>query len=402
MHLSGPQERAIKGANGEAFQLAMEILVKVGEAFGAGSLVPITSAHVLAHYSSLHDAGTQLLEKFADSGGRFHVPTTVDPASIDLQNWRDFGIPESYARRQFRLCRAYEKLGGIPCWTCTQYQSCNIPRPGETLAWAESSSVVFANSLLSCRTNRMTVGLDVACAITGLTPRFGMLLDEKRTAEVGYELGFKTLTDLDYRSVGYFIGKSAGARVPAITGLPKEVTADQLKHLGAGAAAAGPISMIHYVGLTPGSKTMRNAAGPNNVETREITRTDLENIEAELNQTDEKPDLVCLGVPHLSIQELQEISILVSRKKLRRDVQMWLYTSLETYTLAEFSGIKTAIERTGARLTHSTDAEISPLGRLGFRTVMTNSSKLAEILPAEGEVKIRYLPLRGIVSEVMN
>ena len=103
MHLDSGQEKLLRGEGGEGKQFAMEIVTKVGDAVGADSLVPIKSAHVLAHFSSLHEAGVDVLERFADSGGKFAVPTSVDPASIDLQNWRSFGIPEDYARQQFRL-----------------------------------------------------------------------------------------------------------------------------------------------------------------------------------------------------------------------------------------------------------------------------------------------------------
>ncbi|HEY6283937.1 MAG TPA: aconitase X, partial [Nitrososphaerales archaeon] len=127
MHLDASQEKMLRGEGGDAKQFAMEIVTKVGDAVGAESLVPIKSAHVLAHYSSLHDAGVDVLERFANSGGKFAVPTSVDPASIDLQNWKSFGIPEDYARQQFRLCDAYARLGGLRCWTCVQYQVCNFP-----------------------------------------------------------------------------------------------------------------------------------------------------------------------------------------------------------------------------------------------------------------------------------
>ena len=161
-----------------------------------------------------------MLERFANSGGKFAVPTSVDPASIDLENWKSFGIPEEYARQQFRLCDAYAKLGGMRCWTCVQYQVCNFPKAGETVAWAESSSVVFANSLIGCRTNKITSGLDIACAVSGLTPRFGMILMRTGPAGVAFRLAQDKISDLDYRSIGFFIGKNAGSRVPALEGLP--------------------------------------------------------------------------------------------------------------------------------------------------------------------------------------
>jgi len=400
LHLDSAQERILRGDMGEAKQFAMEIASKVGDAVGADKLVPIKSAHVLAHYSSLHDAGVEVLERFANSGGKFAVPTSVDPASVDLQQWRSFGIPEDYARQQLRLCEAYAKMGGMRCWTCVQYQICNFPKEGDTVAWAESSAVVFANSVLGSRSNKITAGMDLACAVLGLTPRFGMLLDEKRRAEVSFRLDLGGLSDLDFRSVGFFIGRHSGSRVPALLGLPATVTSDQIKHLGAGASAAGPVTMIHFPGITPGSPTVSAAAGGERVEEVEITRSDLGDIEADLNQMSEIPDLVAFGVPHLSVNELGELARMLEGRKLREGIRMYAYTSSQAYDMANRAGISESIERSGARVSHSTDAEISPLKALGFDTVLTNSAKLAEIVSSEGEIKVGYLPQKEIVERV--
>ena len=400
MHLDAAEEKMLRGELGEAKQFAMEIASKVGDAVGADGLVPIRSAHVLAHYSSLHDAGVEVLERFADSGGKFAVPTSVDPASIDLQNWRSFGISEEYARQQFRLCDAYAKMGGMRCWTCVQYQVCNFPKQGDTVAWAESSAVVFANSVLGSRSNKITAGMDIACAVLGLTPRFGMLLDENRKAGVSFTLDLKELSDLDFRSIGYFIGRNAGDRVPALGGLPGSVTSDQIKHLGAGAAAAGPVTMIHFPGITPGSRTISEAADGERVEEIEITRSCLGDIEADLNQTAEVPDLVAFGVPHLSVNELGELAKMLDGRQLKRGVKMFAYTSSQAYDMAERTGILEAIVRAGGRVSHSTDAEISPLRALGFNTVLTNSAKLAEIVSSEGEIKVGDSSQKEIIERV--
>jgi len=400
LHLDSGQEKLLRGEGGEAKQFAMEIVTKVGDAVGADYLVPIKSAHVLAHFSSLHEAGVDVLEKFADSGGRFAVPTSVDPASIDLQNWRSFGIPEEYARQQFRLCDAYAKLGGMRCWTCVQYQVCNFPKRGEVVAWAESSAVVFANSVLGCRSNKITSGLDISCAVLGLTPSFGMLKDENRAAGMAFKIGSGTPSDLDYRSIGFFVGRNAGSRVPALLGLPTKVGSDQVKHLGAAAAAAGPVTMIHLPGITPGSDSLSDAARGERVEEIEISRSDLQEIESDLNQTTETPDLVALGVPHLSAGELGELAKQLEGRKLKNGIKMYAYTSAQAFDMAERTGITSTIESAGARITHSTDAEISPLKQLGFSVVMTNSAKLAEIVSSEGEVKMRYAPQKAIIEEV--
>ncbi len=400
MYLDSAQDGLLRGEGGEAKQFAMEIVTKVGDAVGADSLVPIKSAHVLAQYSSLHDAGIDVLERFASSGGKFAVPTSVDPASIDLQNWKSFGIPEEYARQQFRLCDAYAKLGGMRCWTCVQYQVCNFPKQGETVAWAESSAVVFANSVIGCRSNKITAGMDVACAVLGLTPKFGMLNDENRVAGVAFKLAVDTMTDLDYRSLGFFIGRNAGSRVPALLGLPAAITSDETKHLGAGSAAAGPVTMIHMPGITPGTRSLSEATGGQSVEQIEVTKSALAEVESDLNQTSERPDLVAFGVPHLSTNELGQLAKVLEGRKLKAGIKMYAYTSSQAYDMAERTGITSTIEGAGARITQSTDAEISPLRRLGFNVVMTNSAKLAEIVSSEGEIRIRYASQRQIIEEV--
>jgi hypothetical protein len=242
-------------------------------------------------------------------------------------------------------------------------------------------------------------GMDVACAVLGLTPRFGMLVDENRRATISFKLDLTSLTDLDYRSVGLFLGRNSGARIPALEGLPASVTSDQIKHLGAAAAAAGPVTMIHLPGITPGSRNPSEATGGARAEEIEIERSDLAEVESDLNQTSETPDLVAFGVPHLSINELGELEKLLEGRRLRKGVKMYAYTSGQAYDMAERSGISASIERAGARIFHSTDAEISPLKKLGFSTVMTNSAKLAEILSSEMEIKIRYCSQKQIVEE---
>ena len=378
----------------------MEILAKVGDAVGAESLVPIKSAHVQADYSGLHDSGIELFERFAASDGKFSVPTSVNPASIDLDSWESFGVPAEFARKQIRLCEAYYRLGGIRCWTCVPYQVCNFPQAGEAVAWAEPNSVVFANSIIGCRTNKVMAGLDVASAILGLTPKFGMLLDEERVAQIAFVAPSGRFSDLDYRSLGYLIGKSAGSSVPALGGIPKDATSDDLKHLGAAAASAGPITMIHYVGITGGSSSLEKAAGGEKTERVDVSRSDLEAVKDELNQAEETPDLVALGAPHLSVSELGSLAKLLEGRKVQRRIKLYAYTSHQAYEMATRAGIRSDIEAAGGRLSRGTDADVSPLRAIGFRVVLTNSALLAETLTAEGTVKVRYASLRDIIGEV--
>lgn len=391
MHLTKKQEEILVGEDGDAAALAMQIVTRVGEAYGASELVPIASSHVLAHYGSLHDAGIEMHERFVRLKARFAVPTTVNPASVDLEHWRELGFHRKYAAKQNVLCRTFARMGGIPSWSCIHYQYCNVPRFGQCLAWCESSAVCFANSVIGARSNRLTAGLDLACAILGLTPKFGLLLDEARAGQVLVTADASELDDVDYQLLGHLIGKSVANKIPVIEGLPSDIGADQLKALGAAAASSGSVAMYHAVGITPEAKT-RTAAfqGAEPIEHLSLTRKDFDRARDELTTSGKAPDLVALGGPQYSMHELIQISNLLKGRKVKRGIKFWIYTTKYFDALAKSMGIKGAIEKTGAKITTSTCAEVEPIHDLGFRTVMTSSSKFANLIPAEHKVGIRF------------
>ena len=142
MYLTTEQQDILAGKYGEVKKLAMETLVKIGEINGAKRFIPVKSVHLVLHaYKSAFDAGVETAEKIAEMGGRFCVPTTIDPYGMDAENWKAARTPEHYAQQQQRLERAVNKMGVIPNWTCTPYFGFTSPRIGEHLAWSESSAV---------------------------------------------------------------------------------------------------------------------------------------------------------------------------------------------------------------------------------------------------------------------
>jgi len=170
MKLTSIEKSYLDGDLGEAVRLSTEILFKLGEAFGAERFISIKSAHILGHYGSLHHAGVDFLDKLAFEGGKCRVPTTVDPSSVDFRRCVRFKVPSEYIEQQRKLKQAVKKLGVMPSWTCTPYLSSNVPQFGENIAWAESSAVAYANSIIGARTNRTPFGIDICAAITGLVP----------------------------------------------------------------------------------------------------------------------------------------------------------------------------------------------------------------------------------------
>ncbi|UCH70443.1 MAG: aconitase X catalytic domain-containing protein [Candidatus Bathyarchaeota archaeon] len=395
MYLTKHEEQMLAGERGEAIQLAMEILTRVGDVYGAEKMIAIASAHtVMTYYRIIMDAGVEICEKFAELGARYCVPTTLDPAGMDLKQWQELKIPEDYAERQMRIVRAQEQVGGIPVWTCTPYLHGNIPMPGQDLAWSESSAVVFANSVMGARTNRLTAVVDMAAGIAGRAPKFGLHLDENRQGEILVKINVKpkTLADNDYPAIGYFVGKQVADKIPVLTGVPRNVSTDQLKNMGAAMAASGSVALYHIPGVTPEAKNIDK-----NFQKRkwdDVLDLDLK----ELKQTKEEMctvnsgevDFVTVGCPHYSIEEIRKLATLLEGKKIHRRTKFWIYTTRHVEMLAKRAGYSSIIETSGAQILTETCMLVSPTDIYGFKTLMTDSGKCAYYGPGLCKTEVLY------------
>jgi hypothetical protein len=395
MVLTQEEEAMLKGEQGEAAKLAMEILVKVGEKFGAKRLVPVTSAHiVLAMYKSIFDAGVEVCEKFAALGAKFRVPTTLDPSGMDTQNWQAFKTPADYAAKQQRVAKAYEKMGAIMSWTCLPHFTGMAPRFGEHVGWTESSAVAFINSVLGARSNRETAVIDVCIGITGRTPEYGLHLDENRygTVLVSLEIGGRALASWEYPVLGYFLGKTLGSDVGVVAGLSGSPKMDELKSMLAAAAASGPLALVHLVGVTPEARSRAEAFGPNQP-TRTVTVTEetLKTTRSEMcTVKNGKIDLVALGCPHYSIAEIQNVMKLLGGRKIAAQTEFWIYTTKQVRDLAERMGILQELNALGAKIATETCMLISPVETWGFKTLMTDSGKCSYYAPMQCKTDVIF------------
>jgi len=155
MQLTKEAQAMLDGTQGRATQKAMEILATLGAIYGAERLIPVTSVQVAGvSYANLGEAGLAFLSEMAEGGGRARVLTTLNPAGMDIENWKNLGIEADFAENQRRVLEAYERMNIIAAATCTPYLIGNTPHFGEHIAWAESSAVCYANSVLGARSNR--------------------------------------------------------------------------------------------------------------------------------------------------------------------------------------------------------------------------------------------------------
>ncbi len=312
MQINSEQDAILKGVHGEVISRALKTLVDYGTFFNAKRLVPIKSAHLAGSFGAVsYGAYFQVIDQMLKEGTRVKVPTTINP-----RPGRDVSLLNKIAfRKQKTLDDKLRALGVIQSYTCACYEHDNVPTAGACLAWAESSAVVFSNSVLGARTNRNSVLIDLCSAITGYTPEFGYLLDENRFGNVVVTI---KINQMDAAALGFIIGQRIINGVPVIEHF--DFSRSDLKNMGAAMAAAGNIGLFHVEGLTPDACDMHTAfagAAPRSVIT--ITQSDLNSLRA--THLD-RSNLIVFGCPHLTCKEASDIAARLAGKRLKKYV--WL------------------------------------------------------------------------------
>lgn len=404
MILTQEEQEMLNGNKGASVQKAMEILVALGEGFGAKRLVPINNVH-MAGSSVLvaEEAGTRFVEDIRDQGGQFITKVTTNPTAVDPIKWKEIGIPSSDEVLQRRLTAAYADMGSNACNSCIPYLVGNTPRFGEHLAWGESSAVVFANSVCGARTNREGGPSGLASALTGRTPEYGFHLKENRYGKllVKVETALNDMTD--YGTLGCFTGKLAGQSTPVFTQLPMDPTTEQLKALSAALASSGSVSMFHAVGLTPEAATLDEAFGGQEPE-QVFVFGDKEKAETEAFLNKESSDLVdwvLIGCPNATVEEVREVALSLEGKQVHKDVTLWVTTSGAMYTMAERMGYIETIEKAGGVVVRETCPFLARsrviASEKGYKTLTTNSAKMAFYAPGQFGLPTHY----GNLNKVM-
>jgi predicted aconitase len=366
MRLSDEERALLEGSGGQAARKAMEILVALGQIYDAEDLLPIKSAQISGvSYHNLGETGLEWIEQLARDG-RVRALSTLNPAGMDLECWQQQGISAEFAQRQLRLIRAYEKMGIAPTCTCTPYLVGNLPAPGEHVAWAESSAVAFANSVLGARTNREAGPSALAAALTGRTPRYGLHLDQSRIPSLEVTVEATMADTADWGALGYLIGKQGSGRVALLRTRVRPSLA-QLKSLGAAVVTFGGSPLFYIEGLSP----VPTAASAIEQGLR-VSASDLRAALEALDDGADAVDLVCLGCPHSSLQELVEIARLLEGQTVQTET--WICTARPTADAARQLGLAERIRAARAKLVCDTCFAVAPLGRAGA-TMATDSAK---------------------------
>jgi predicted aconitase len=397
------EEQAIEaGASGAGAQFAIRLLARFATAVGADRLIACESAHI---DGCLHHGQVSLdfVDHLVRSGARVAVPTTLNVGSVDLIHPDLFRGDAATGREGKRLMEAHLALGCRPTFTCAPYQSGHRPAVGAQVAWAESNAIVFANSVLGARTNRYGDFIDLACAITGRVPDYGLHRDEARRATALVRLSVDPDRWPDRGSlavaVGHAIGRDCGNHVPAIVGLPTDLSEDDLKALGAVAASSGAVALFHAVGLTPEAPDLETAqGGASTVLELHYDDAALKRIVAGLSTVPDGTPLaaVSLGTPHFSISEFEALMPLLDAAPPRID----FYVNTSRAVLAEVKarGWEPRLKEAGVTLVLDTCTYVTAIMRRIEGAVMTNSGKWAHYAPGNLGVEVAFGGLADCVA----
>ncbi len=305
MKLTREENEMLEGKHGYPAQKSMELLVGLGECFDAQRMLTVTSAHLIAPAIPLCRATNLLMEEWAQKGARFTAFATLNPLSVDQQTWQDsdIGVSKETYKQQMAVIRALDEMGTFLSYTCAPYLVGHAPRVGQHISWSESSAVVFANSVLGARTNREGIPSSLASAITGRTPEYGYHLDQNRFGDLEIAVTTELHGIADYGTLGEFVGRIAGEKVPVLTGIPASVSWDELTQMGSQACTSGCTTLYHVAGVTPEAPTKEAAFGIKKKWPRfEFGQKELRQTEAELSKaTTASVDVIVFGCPHVSV-----------------------------------------------------------------------------------------------------
>ena len=324
MYLTPEQQAILDGSKGETMAKVMKTLVMYGETFGADKMVPVTSEynHLVTSFGlKMMKPVFELMQKLIDAGAVSQQPFSVDPRPVDPKVPANFLQKLIFTKIMYASQDSYEEqlkalgLMNEDAFSCACYldQMGNKPKKGEVLSWAESSAVVYANSVLGARCNRNSGIMDIMGSIAGFVPHFGLLTDEGRKAT--WIIKVETTKKPEAQLLGSAIGMKVMEDVPFITGMEKWLGTElndsncaYLKDFGAATASNGAVGLYHIENLTPEAKELGASLVAPGAKVYVIDDAELQRVQDNYpviwKDADAKPKLCFVGCPHLSMQQL--------------------------------------------------------------------------------------------------
>ncbi|MEO0249159.1 MAG: aconitase X [candidate division WOR-3 bacterium] len=426
MKLTRHQQEMLDGKHGEAKQYCMKKMYDFGIAVEAEEMVPV-SLIINACPIYLEDLTDPDLAVYDMGHSPLYLPIfrakdgkTVseepqchpcnDPFLLQIDKYEEEGYPWNFSWGSGRYkipqhiyeayARGYKELqkhGWINTCSCQTQMNMCPPKFGEYCASSESSCAAYINSIIGGRTNRENSITSVYAAYTGCIPKYGTMLDENRRARVIVKLTDEVRDSMsdpaDWAALGAVIAEKGGNRIPAVLNLPRMISNTAAKYITGCVSPGMNDPMLHLIGLSPESPTLEAAFGgriPRDVEKYEVTLEDVKEEYRFLNSISpaksDKVDIVIMGCPLLTYDEVRQIARLIEGKKVNGNVYLWVQTDVSSYYLAHEFGEAKVIEDAGGKIYHSTCMAMNPMRIWSHDlTIATDSFKYVKLAGGYGQ-----------------
>jgi predicted aconitase len=385
LELTAEERRILAGSRGEAARRALEYQIEVGRFWGAKRLVPVTNVHMMGDIEVMGDAGLQFLRDEVKSAARCAVATTTNARCIDFAHCDRLGQDPAEVAKERELIQCLRRMDVVTTDTCINYQSVYQPHLGEHVAWGDTGTVIYANSVFGARSNFESGPAALAAAITGRTPEYGFHLDENRKGTFAVRLEAK-LDDLaDWGAVGKLVGESHQDyfAVPVFHGYQRAPTADELKHLGAALASYGSMGMFHFMGVTPEAP----ASADGFKEKILLTNEDIARVYAGYNLGDGDARLVVFSGPQQSLLEMKRLADLFQGRKVKPGSSCFVTTNTAVLAQSRALGYVQTLEEAGVTILQGVCfyilQNLSPMRQTNrWTNMVSNSAKIVNIIGA--------------------
>jgi len=389
VQLKQDEQDMLDGKRGPAVQEAIAYQIEVGRFWSAERFVPITNAHMMGDIEVMGDAGLSFLERAAAQNARCSVPITTNARCMDFAHVEELGQDAGEARKEIRIIDSMRKMNVVTSDTCINYQTLYQPHLGEHVAWGDTGTVIYANSVFGARSNFEGGPSALAAALTGRTPEYGFHLDAKRRGTISVRID-ATLNDLaDWGAIGKIVGERHQNyyAVPVFHGM-RAPGSDELKHLGCALASYGSMAMFHMVGVTPEARTLDEALGslaPK--DEMVITDADLQAVYAGYQLGDMSARLVVFSGPQLSIFEMKDLAERFEGRQVKPGSRVFITTAGSVKHSAEQLGYLAPLEAAGCTVLEGVCFYIlQNLSGMrvanGWTNMVSNSAKIVNIIGA--------------------
>jgi predicted aconitase len=381
-----PEEQSILGGGrGEAARRALQYQIEVGKFWGAKRFVPVTNVHMMGDIEVMGDAGLEFLRNEVKQLARCAVPTTTNARCMDFAHCERMGQDAGEAVKEKELIATLRRMDVVTTDTCINYQTVYQPHLGEHVAWGDTGTVIYANSVFGARSNFEAGPAALAAALTGRTPEYGFHLDEHRKGTFAVELRAK-LDDLaDWGAVGKLVGESHQNyyAVPVFHGYHRTPGADELKHLGAALASYGSMGMFHFVGVTPEAPSTSDLPK----EKLAISDADLETVYRNYKLGDGDARLVVFSGPQQSLFEMKTLSSLFQGKRIKAGTTCIVTTNSAILQQSRDLGYAKTLESAGVTILEGVCfyilQNLSPMREKNrWTNMVSNSAKIVNIIGA--------------------